>query len=348
MSVKQTVVEKVSGNTRKKYTWARQWKNKQGDKEIFLGIASDICVKASTNNYQRVFRWWHLNIYQEAKVEYERSLKTISWLSYNPGKYAEKIYLLESKIRKYEREWLMPPLEKVFDNWTRRFDAYDDITIKDKSAMFMSSMGKHDAIIMYFDKHFKDNHQINRRSAPYGTQSRYDENQFVIYDTLAKKLPSFKKNKKAKAKANKKTFRSNAKKEIKQGLDDYNHYRLMSAKEGFVAYWYGSKAAVQLRALMHDDVYVTFYCYDELEEIMSHLKQSENWEWHLEHVIPNHYLRPGEVCEKVYDYVIQDGRLVKTGYVNYNPMYRKEKVIDYNADAGDWGDYDDNWYDWYD
>ena len=88
--------------------------------------------------------------------------------------------------------------------------------------------------------------------------------------------------------------------------------------------------------------------YDELEEIMSHLKQSENWEWHLEHVIPNHYLRPGEVCEKVYDYVIQDGRLVKTGYVNYNPMYRKEKVIDYNADAGDWGDYDDNWYDWYD
>ena len=99
---------------------------------------------------------------------------------------------------------------------------------------------------------------------------------------------------------------------------------------------------------MHDDVYAKFYSYDDLEEVMSHLKQSKNWEWHLEHVIPNHYLRPGETCKKVYVYVIQDGRLVKTGYVKYNPMYREEEVIDYNADAGDWDDYGGNWYDWYD
>ena len=343
-------VEKVSPN--KKYQWSIVYpgKNAQYAHNDFDRLAMAMVIKGSANNFCRQMRNWEVNTLAFAKKEYdefklrEKELGRSAFLRNWPG----HITVL-GMIKHLEDKWFSGTKEKVFEKWVLHFMDADWVTQKEKSDMIAISLRKIDYSLVIHHKKFGDAPiPIKNRSAPYGTQSRYERNQCAVLDMLAEKLPSFKKNKKAKAKANKKTFRSNAKNEIKQGLDDYSHYRLMSAKEGFVADWYGSKAAVQLRALMHDDVYATFYSYDDLEEVMSHLKQSENWEWHLEHVIPNHYLYPGETCKKVYDYVIQDGRLAKTGYVNYNPMYREEEVIDYNADAGDWGDYNDNWYDWYD
>lgn len=341
-------VEKVGV---KKYQWSIVYpgKNAQYAYDDFDRLAMAMVIKGSANNYYRQMRNWEADILALAKKEYDEFKLKEKELSRSPFLRNRPEHITVLGMIKHLEKQCGDPEEIVFDRWINRFACVDWTTQKEKSDMIYTSLGRYDYSEIVHQKKFSGAViPVKNRRVPYGTQSRYERNQCAVLDMLAEKLPSFKKNKKAKAKANKKTFRSNAKKEIQRGLDDYNHYQLMSAKEGFVADWYGSKAAVQLRALMHDDVYVTWYSYDDLEEVMSHLKQSENWEWHLEHVIPNHYLRPGEVCKKVYDYVIQDGRLVKTVYVNYNPMYREEEVIDYNADVNVWGDYDDNWYDWYD
>lgn len=337
-------VEKVSP---KKYQWSIVYlsKNTQDAHDVFDRLAMAMVIKGSANNYYRQMRNWKADVLSKEYEEYVQYIlreKELYKSVYSRNR-PEHITVL-GMIKHLEKQ-CDDPEEMVFDRWINRFACVDWATQKEKSDMIYTSLGRYDYSEIIHQKMFGDAViPVKNRRVPYGTQSRYERNQYAALDMLAEKLPSFKKNKKAKIKANKKTFRSNARKEIQQGLSDYNHYRLMSAKERFIEYYSGYEAAVQLRALMHDDVYATFYDYDDLEEVMSHLKQSENWVWHLEHVIPNHYLCPGEVCKKGYYYDIQDGCLVKVRLHNYNPMYREEEVIKDNADAGDWGR--DYMYDW--
>ena len=210
-------VEKVSP---KKYQWSIVYpgKNTQYAHDNFDRLAMAMVIKGSANNYCRQMRNWEADTLALAKKEYdefklkEKELNRSLFLRNRP----EHITVL-GMIKHLEDKWISGTKEKVFDKWVLRFMDADWATQKEKSDMAAISLGKSDYSLVIHQKKFGDAPiPIKSRSAPYGTQSRYERNQCAVLDMLAEKLPSFKKNKKAKAKANKKTFRSNARKEIQQ------------------------------------------------------------------------------------------------------------------------------------
>ena len=301
-------VEKVSPN--KKYQWSIVYpgKNAQYAHNDFDRLAMAMVIKGSANNFCRQMRNWEVNTLAFAKKEYdefklrEKELSRSAFLRNWPG----HITVL-GMIKHLEDKWFSGTKEKVFEKWVLHFMDADWVTQKEKSDMFAISLRKIDYSLVIHHKKFGDAPiPIKSRSAPYGTQSRYERNQCAVLDMLAEKLPSFKKNKKAKAKANKKTFRSNAKNEIKQMTEYYSDNVRVDPTDGL---WWND---------------------------------GDNFDWYLNHVINDHYTSPEQY--KVVDfYNLLAARQCPELYPGYVPMFEvDEELVDYDLELRD--AYRKEWY----
>lgn len=212
------------------------------ENDDFVWVMIKLFSKAHTGNLARSIRnkdiinkkYYTVQL-EELTKKYHELNKKVYDNTCDKNKYRDEKETLEKVISYYH-----DALNQSFG--VEEFDFRLDVikscgwtTLKDKSQDIMGMYGKDNLEVAY--KHqYKDKKSplftYKHRNKPYGVTSRFERNMLEFIDVISNDLPSYKKTKKAKVKAAKRSLRFQTKRQMERELiQDYDDTRHLMWEE---------------------------------------------------------------------------------------------------------------------